>query len=256
MAKVIATQTAPTSMNLVRPDFNKDWFEQLVQEKGLDVIHESAVQCPCKVKGTKGNQSTCKNCGGTGWVFINSVKTKMILQSIDLKTNYKEWSMENLGTITITARSVDTLAYMDRISVINSNAIHSQIIYPVLASDGKLFSFLNYFPTEVIDVFVFAGANEKLRRLEKTEYSITSNKITFDDSLKTITDIKVSVRYKCNVQFHVIDLVREIRNSNVIEAGGEKLKNFPLSAIGRRSHYVIDEPNYLGDYIFDNSYIN
>ena len=98
MANLITTPPANVDTT-TRVDFNKPSFEKLIYQKGLDVVWEQAIHCPCK-DDEAANQglSSCKNCGGTGWVFINPEETKMIIHSMNLNTRYKEWSMEKLGS--------------------------------------------------------------------------------------------------------------------------------------------------------------
>ena len=48
MAKSIRTQTPPTLVGKSNPVFDNSEFSAAVWNKGLDVIVEEAVECPCK----------------------------------------------------------------------------------------------------------------------------------------------------------------------------------------------------------------
>jgi hypothetical protein len=109
-------QTYQANLSNVRADFNRSDFETLIAQKGRKVIIEKSLQCPCKGKSTN-QQSNCRNCGGTGWVFINPVETRLILQGMNITPNYKAWSEEITGDLKVTASDTEGLTFMDRITV-------------------------------------------------------------------------------------------------------------------------------------------
>lgn len=232
--------------------FNANSFDESIYEKGYSVILESAIPCPCKIKGSQGHLGTCKNCGGSGWFFINPIETKMLVTSINYKPVYKEWSEENSGTVMISSRQVDNISLMDRITLIDSEIIFKQTIYPFLL-DEEVIVYTNYDIHEILDIFLFVNETSKLRKLSSSEYSFEGNKILFNSDLYT-SKMTITVKYKCPIQYHVVDLNHEARNSyNFITGGGEQVK-LPFAAVGKRSHYVLNRQNYNGDLIFDNSY--
>jgi len=250
---IVVTQAAPQTIQKPRVDFVHSDFDVLIYQKGYEVIWESAIACPCKSKGG-GHNVKCRNCGGTGWLFINPVKTKMVLQSLSASTKYMPWSAERAGTVTITARDIDLLADMDRLTVEGSDSRFSQIVYPQVFN-GQLFAFTIYVIKDLIDLFVYKGDEMPLEKLEEgVDFTVSGNKILFINKYKSYLDFTCTVRYRHKIQYHVIDLTREVRNSYVLQSTGDKNTKFPVSAIGRRSHYVLDVQNFQGDLIFDNSY--
>ena len=74
-----------------RADLHKREFDTLIHQKGRDVLLETALQCPCKSPSTN-QQSDCKNCGGTGWIFVNPRETRMVLTAINAVTEFRPWS--------------------------------------------------------------------------------------------------------------------------------------------------------------------
>lgn len=250
MVKNIITRPPIATQGYPRADFDLEGFEAIIQEKGLDVWWETTIQCPCK---TKENSflSTCQNCLGTGWVMINRVKTKMIVHSMNSDTKYKDWSEEKLGMATITAMNRDKLSFMDRIIIENSLSIQSQVV-TTKSFLNKIYCYTIYDISRILDVFVFGGSDQKLRRLiPDIDFTFERNKILFTNLEEGVS---VSVRYKHNVQYHILDIVHDVRDSFEIEnSGKEKKIVLPVSAIARRSHYLVDPQNFVGDNIFDNS---
>lgn len=254
--KVVISQTPANIQGQANPLFLEDAFDILVQQKGYDVIHESAIKCPCQSKDGGGALGNCQNCGGTGWLFINAIQTRMVLQSINLSTKYKQWSAENFGTVTVTSRKVDVLTFMDRITVKDSESIHQQILRPQVESfTGKLFAWVIYKPISIIDLFKFVSVNSVLVRLvEGVDFVKEDNKIIMSDSYIG-QDLSLSIRYKHNIQYHILENTKETRNTRGTNTEGQDKVNVqPFTAIARRSHYVLDNENFLGTKILDNSY--
>ena len=259
--KTITRQQAPNLSGQPQVDFRKADFEAAIEQKGYRVYHEKSIKCPCG-DDTNGNHplSSCKNCGGSGYNFVNKIETRMILSSMNIDTKYKEWSNERIGTAAITARDVDRISYMDKITLADSMSEFSQILHPQIIeinSFDKLVAFTFYDIEEIEAVFLFEGAGQKLKLLKNiTDYTYQYNRIVLDDQYSSLDNPTISVRYKHKPQFLVIDIPRDIMNSPIVNKETGRLEEvaLPLHAIGRRSHYVIDQENYLGNRIFDNSY--
>lgn len=252
----ITTQTLiPNLINKPEVSFLEDEFDALVYEKGLEVIHKKSTSCPCRSKENGSPLSSCQNCCGTGWVLFNPNSTRMVLQSLNLSTKYKEWSKENIGTITISSRSADILGYMDCIIILDSDSVFSQTLFPSVYK-GVLFAFTIYDIKSIEEIFLFQSADEPLIKLSDTYYSFEANKLILDSSYASIENLTVSIRYKHYIQYHIIDLVKEMRRSyGLNEKGYDKQISLPFNAIGRRSHYVLDQLNFEGTNIVDNSYL-
>lgn len=252
-------KTPVNTQGSARVDLVKMDFETLIQNKGYDVYHEKAVKCPCHVKNDGNPLSNCRNCGGSGWVFINKVETRMVLMGINIDTKFKEWSEEKLGTVKVSARDCDQLAFMDRITVIDGEVTTSQVIYPRLI-DGSMRAKTIYSIKEVQEIFSYNGPDQKLRLLTEGaagDYTIENNILVLSEEFNDVENLSISVRYTHAPQFHIIDLQRETMVTRVKdkENGGSDIDVLmPISAVARRTHYVLDEQNFTGDYLFDNTY--
>lgn len=256
MAKTVITQTPPNLIGTPRIDFNPEDFDIFLQQHGYDIEYQRSVRCPCKSKGSD-NTIKCRNCGGTGYVFINPIKTRAAVVSINATTKFKEWSEEKLGTVSITLRSIDYIGFMDKIIILDSQGIQAEVLYPIVYND-QLFSFTIYNINSIVDIFMYNGDDKPLKKLiEGVDFSFTEgeNKILFNAAYKATDNFTISVAYRHYLAFNVIDLPHNIRNNYVIQQAGED-KNiiFPTQAIAKRSHYILDAPDY-NERLFDNSYI-
>ena len=254
MATPITVQQAPNNAGKVQSFFRKNEFDVTIWNHGYDVIIEKALRCPCKTKGAD-NLSNCKNCGGSGWVFINPVKTKAILSGQGNQTVFKEWSETNMGNVNISVRDIDRLAFMDRITALDGQTIHTQTAHPNFYK-GVVFAFLDYVVKQMHQVFMFHSATEKLLLLtEGIDYQITDSKIILDSKFNEIQDITLSLRYTHAPQYYVIDVKRDVMVATVNDTyTGKRKAQMPISAMGRRAHYVLDRQNFNGDLIYDNSF--
>lgn len=247
------TQTPPDLGGQAQVSLNKSTFEAVIYQKGYNVYHDKATKCPCKVQSSD-NLSSCRNCGGLGWVFFNRTKTKMILHSMNLDTQYKDWSEQTLGTVNISASDKDKLGYMDRIIVRDAQTMFSEIIYPQ-KWQGSKYAFTTYDVVSAETVFMFAGAEQKLKVLQLgVDYNINNNIFTMSARYLDVEDITISIRYIHAPMYHVIDMPRDTMVHDVRNPSGIfETKVMPTSAVGRRAHYVLDMQNYTADYIHDNT---
>ncbi len=238
------------------PEFFDERFNQLIREKGQEVLFEKALVCPCKSPSI--NQlTTCRNCGGTGWLLIQPTKTRMIIQQINFSEEQKEHNIDLRGTVSITSTPMDEMSYGDRITVVNGQSTFSEVLNLTLDTDeNEYWAYTTYNIRRVEYCGLFITGNVKFRNLE------FNKDFTFDGTLfivkeETLRDLgsgpfSITVRYKHPPQYHVVDLRRETMQSyNSKEDGSEELINLPISASGKRSHYVLDSSVLNGNKVLE-----
>lgn len=268
--KTVINKSIPGSKSLPA-DFILSEVEATVRDKGQYVIWEKAYLCPCKAEESD-HLNVCKNCKGTGWVFANPTKTKMIVSSIQMDAKLKEaalreWGMIDLGTVKITALNEDKLTFMDRIVLIDATAEHQQILYPKLTDgsdnsnsdsndDGQLFAYTKYDIKEIDYVALFEGSNVPLKRLiEDTDYTFRDNVLLLQPQYNLLENPCVTIRYIHHPVYHVHDVLRESMTSTQfpLNQGQQKLI-MPIHALGKRAHLIKDVENFDGDRLIDNSW--
>jgi hypothetical protein len=251
MAKKIL-QTPPANI-VGRPNvqFTLEAFEALIQNQGYNVQWEETIMCPCRGENTS-PLLTCKNCLGTGWVMLGLRQTKMIIMSINNTTKYTVWSPERKGTVQVTAFNRDKLSYMDRITIIDSDTIDSEILY-LSAKDleSKRYAYTVYKMNSIINIFGFASVTSPLVPLILDEdYEFNGYTFTLIDNLKTKNMTIVSIRYRHYPQYFIIDIPHDIRASNIRDDNSTERKIYlPINAIAAKASYVIDRPSLIGQNI-------
>lgn len=241
-----------TYKGIPRTDFLTPDFSALVEQKGVDVIWERAIPCPCSKRQV--HMSVCRNCRGTGWVFINPTLIKAVVSSINRDTKYKEWSTELLGTVSITVRPEHHLNYMDKFTIQNSSAIQSEVL-EVKFSNDKLYVNTIYPTTSIVEIFKYQGPSLPLKLIQQ-DFDINEDHfVTFVAGKELKEGDYITITYKHNIVYNILDLPHDVRNTYILNnLSREELLKLPISAIARRTHNVIDSLDFDGDNVFDNSY--
>jgi len=256
----IRTSTPPSSTGSIRVDFQQPQFDRAIFDKGYNVKVYRAVECPCKGQGQT-NLTSCQNCLGLGWVFINPLNTKALITSINKNTKFKYWSPEFKGTVAASLRDVERLSFMDKIVLTDKTSILSEI-RPIKEDGSQKFIFTSY-PVNSIDViYLFNGSTNSLIKVNSSLYNISSNNpyvVELDDLIPFPVDFNdsISVSYNHNVQYNAIDIPHDIRDSLTTNSNGkEENLPLPIQAICQKSHYITgDSPKFDGSGIKDNSYL-
>ena len=77
-------------------------FNELISAHGYDALLDRAMKCPCVDRSTSQALSTCRNCLGRGWFFVDRRHTVVVAQRMDNKKRYGEWGEINRGTASLT----------------------------------------------------------------------------------------------------------------------------------------------------------
>lgn len=255
--KFTAFQTPPSIIEQ-KVGWRVDLFEGLIQSQGYDAFIDRALRCPCVDKATGQALSTCRNCLGRGWFFVDRTETRIIAQHMDSKKRYENWSEINRGTASITTKGVDKLGFMDRIILTQLEEFYSEIIRPVYFQ-GEIIAYPVYEPLNITNMFLFTSDNERLVSIKKDEYVIDKNKIVFDLGIqdKILVDmniknksempISISIRYSHFPVYHVIDVNRElmrVRENKFCSYDDEKLRQMPINVLARKAHYIFDAQKF------------
>lgn len=261
-------QTPASAVNL-RVGWDVNNFETLIQTQGYDAFIDRALRCPCVDKATGQALSTCKNCLGRGWFFIDRTETRLIAQHMDSKKRYENWSEVNRGTASITTKGIDKLGFMDRVILMQLEEFYSEIIRPIFYQ-GEIIAYPIYEPLEITNMFLFSSDDEKLVPIMPDEYTVDKNKIVFslgiqdkiaisDMNIKAKSEIpiSISIRYSHYPVYHVIDINRElmkVRESKFCSFDDEKLRQMPINVLARKAHYIFDAQKF-GEESFENAVI-
>jgi hypothetical protein len=261
----IRTQTPPNVTSYPKVDiFKRDDFNEALWENGYDVMLEEAIACPCK--GTSSDaKSNCSNCLGTGWIFINPIKTKAFISSINRNTKYKEWSPELIGTIAVTFMNVNRFGFMDKVTLMKHYGMMSETLTArtntTAGTAYQMFSFATYGIKEIRSVFVYDGEDSPLIKIPSNEYRINPNNSNVIDIKSTsFTEEfngKISVSYKHLVTYNILDIPHDLRiTKEYSNSGKRETQEMPVQAIARKAQYEMGKvTNYAGNNLQNNSYL-
>lgn len=246
-----------------RQDFTLNPIENLLYQKGVDVTIEKALQCPCK-SGAQNQQTSCLNCGGSGWIFVNSRKTRIVLTGLNSSKDYEQWSEYNKGIINFSCPQDEDIAFMDRITRLNAKSQFNEVITFKQKQSGLetiVFAHLVYTPKLIEYVGLYISDVDPLVRLiEGTDFTINNNKIVLMGSMLEDYDFSegytATVRYTHAPTFNVWDLKRESFDNYTIEQGAttEKLQFMPISGVAKRTHAITDFKDLSGAGLNNNDY--
>ena len=253
----IRTQ-APPSLELPKLNiFDKGDFESVLWENSYDILWEKAVRCPCK-GASPDNKPSCNNCHGLGWVFIDPVKTKAFIQSINKNTKYKDWSPELVGTISITLRDVNRVSLMDKVTLERNFSVMSEVLR-VRSSGVNKFVFTTYRPKLIKYAMFYTGDNDYLTRLTDGDLVISRNNefviLIRPDKIPVNSNGFISLYYEHQISYNVIDIPHDMRITKEYDSSGKKTSlDMPIQAIARKSQYELGVPSNIdGDNMLDNN---
>lgn len=237
-----------------------DDFNKLIYSQGYDALIDRAMRCPCVDRTSGQALSTCQNCLGRGWFFVDRRETRVIAQSMDNKKRYEAWGEVNRGTASITTRGSDKLGFMDRIILTELEAYFSEILRPIMYR--QLVAYPVYEPLKVMNIYLFTADNAPLYPIPEDMYEVDGNKIVFDPKLAehvgandmNKVPMTISIRYSHYPVFHVIDANRElmkVRERNC-SFSDEQLTQMPINVSARKAHYIFNAQNF-GVEMFENS---
>lgn len=259
--------TTPKDVGNPQANWDRKKFDDLISDKGYACYIERAMRCPCAHEETNGQaDSNCRNCNGTGWFFIEKTESVVVCTSMSNRSKYEQWSESNSGIVNISSRAQDKLGFMDRVTLIELESWFTQVltIKNSLTEINKKFAFLIYDPIHVFDVYLYVDSDTPLIALKDSEYTVSNSKISIEKSIiQNYTqkeNPRISIRYTHRPVYHIIDINRDLIKQKTIQICGQEdnngKTNFPLNCVGRRAHYMLDNPNYDGESVFDNTDYN
>ena len=264
--RVVSHQTPPTP-TFFNVGWDVDRFERLIQSQGYDALIERAMRCPCADKTSGQALSTCKNCGGRGWFFVDRTETRLIAQHMDSKKRYEDWSEVNYGTASITTRGIDKLGFMDRIILFQLEEYFSEIMRPIFYN-GEIVAYPIYEPLKITNMYLFVSDTQKLLPVTEDMYTVQGNKMTFNLGIQDLIDVNdanirnkseipitISIRYSHYPVYHVIDVNRElmkVRENKFCGLSDDVLRQMPINVSARKAHFIFNAQRW-GEEYFDNS---
>ena len=232
-------------------------FDSFIYKHGYPCYYDTFIPCPCKEKGVNSPKLTCKNCYGSGWVLVERIQTVIMFQQMNRDTEYKDWSIETIGLVSITTLSNIKPNFMNRFVLFEEESIYSELIYPITFKDDRILAFCAYPPTKIQDLRMYQGDDKDLFKLDTSKVKIDGegrldltelkDQLYQRESYIFSNGTALSIRYNYIPSYHIIDVPRHIITSPDQDTTTKAVNrnNFPYHAIGRMSHLVLDRGNLL-----------
>lgn len=246
--------------NMIQPprvDFDRSRFDQIIAQKGVDVLIEKALQCPCKTEKIN-TLSTCKNCGGTGWVFVNPRNSRLVMQNMGFKNVEDVWSKLVHGLVTISYTPEEKFAFMDRVTRLKSESIFSETI-EFKEFSNKIYGFTTYQPKDVEYVGLYISDDDPFLQITPDQFKFINNRIELKNGidLPTFGDhipLTATIRYVHAPTFNILEIQREPVENFKWNGKGESDQELPGKAIGRRTHNIDDLTKLRQGKLNENNY--
>lgn len=231
------------------PMFEKSAFESLIWEKGMPIIIEHAVACPCRGKSGSA-KSSCLNCLGLGYFFINPVETRAIITSINRQTKYQQWSPELTGTVSVSVSDDSRISFQDKVTLKSRTGLLNEVkplLNVVEDAVTRRFLFMSYNVDKIKAVYIFGTDTTNLIKLSPNdfiinEYNRAAIELNDDLVLPNVYNGVMTVEYEYEVSYIAVDIPHEFRSAFVIDDKGKNVEsNMPMQIIAKRTHLAFNK---------------
>lgn len=220
-------------------DFDRDAFTRFIADKGYNVVWEKAVLCP-NVSGTglspRDHAIGCPICDERGFIYVDPVETKMLMQGIRLNQSFFAYGRWDVGNMLVTAEPEFTLDYNDRLTLLNGIGRFTQ--RPVRQS-GATADKLKYAPLCFIYVGWVDRTGTLVRFTQDVDFRVSADgsSIEWSGSNQPDAGSVYSVAYEYRPRYVVLDLVHHHRDSTV---AGQHYQ-FPVQAVAKLDFLIRNE---------------
>lgn len=182
---------------------HEELTNQLVIERGIEVVWEKAVLCPCINREGVPNP-TCKYCYGRGFTHINQSSIPVLFTRLEWNPTMHDSGLWILGSAFISTTGNTRLGVRDRIKLEDLFTIYSETTQ---VNDNKIK--LNFIPKQIEHLLYFNSDNE-LEQIDLDEIEINNNIVDLT-SLQIADDTWISARYLSPLSYLVVSAVHEAR---------------------------------------------
>jgi len=220
-------------------DFDRDQFTRFIADKGYCVTWEKAVLCP-NVPGTglspRDHVMGCPVCGGGGYIYVDAVETKMLMQGIRMNQSFFAYGRWDMGNMLVTAEPEFTLDYFDRLTLGNGVGRFTQrlVRQPGAAADR-----LRYAPLRFRYVAWVDRAGSLVPFAADVDFRVSADgaAIEWPGTNQPDAGSHYSVCYDYRPRYVVMDLVHHHRDSTVEGVHYQ----FPVQAVAKLDFLIRNE---------------
>lgn len=220
-------------------DFDRDAFTRFIADKGYDTIWEKAVLCP-NVPGTglspRDHAIGCPICDERGFIYIDPVPTKMLMQGIRLSQSYYAYGRWDVGNMLVTAEPELTLDYNDRLTLLNGVGRFTQRMVRQLGAPADK---LKYAPLcfHYVGWVDRSGALARFAQDVDFRVSEDGSSIEWSGASQPDAGSTYTVAYDYRPRYVALELVHHHRDSTV---AGQHYQ-FPVQVVAKLDFLIRNE---------------
>lgn len=189
-----------------------------VREKGVPIIWEKAILCPCSMKPGY-SDPICPICGGQGITYVDPIDTVALFTNLEGVPNFMEPGLWIFGLGNISTPCDIKLSNRDRITLPDYPTYYIELLNKRGALVRTRFNIID------IEFLCYRKNKRELVYLvENTDFNYTDNTIRF---LTDIPDVELSIRYQYYLQYIVMTFLHEARgmtdNSEIVQLPNQYL---------------------------------
>lgn len=237
-------QTPQQSLVKTRADFRINEFRKLIQQKGLNLLWQQTIECPCFLKSTTslnmnlievadidaneaGPNSACPSCSGKGFIRHSEQTIKGIVTSSAGGQSVEKYGLHRKEKCKITLEPEHLPSYGDRFKLIDSVTVKREVIEVtvagqitlretpltrsvILSAGAQDINILYVYPTDV------NGLAQQNAEIPLTDITLVGKVITFNNVVNTPpVGAKVSISYYYSPTFTVVAHPHTIRDTAI-----------------------------------------
>ena len=213
-----------------RVDFKTEEFENIIIQKGYDLIWEKSVKCPCTPEEKAAQPDyNCPLCKGKGWYWYDPVDIKGAMTNFNENLRYNQTGEIAMGTAYLTTLPENKLGFWDRVTNLDSRVRHSEV---VTKNRTGVKDNLKFQPTEIL----YCRSLEEVYT-DEVDFKFDPNSFEIEwiaGQLQPNTGDRYSVGYLTPPRWIVIDLINVIRDTLIkTKRPGITFTELPVRALVR-----------------------
>lgn len=216
-------------MNILWPriDFEVDAFNNLITNKGYDLVHYRSLLCPCLDQNTGQPSPNCSLCEN-GYQYWGQENIKGVISGVSKEKQFTEPGGFHLGTMNLTVSPAIKLFFHDRIVHVDSLIPYSQVLIrgETGITDRMRFTVVSM---ERVTAIV-SGAITTYA--ETTDYTISGRTLTWVSGRGPSSGASYSVTYLHHPVWLVLQHGHWIRDTHVgPNVAAEVFRQMPVQAL-------------------------
>lgn len=214
-------------------DFFVNQFDELIEQKGMIVQWEQAMFCHCYDESTGQPDYNCPYCGGSGFMYLPPIETKVVTTNIDGKFDWTNVGLKQPGTAYATSLSAVLMGYHDRLLFPDFKSKYSEVLTFIDGKSSRLHK-----PAKAVIKLLSTSADYEqdidFKISEDGYYLEWINVMTLPED-----STRIPVLYVTSPSYIIIDLLHELRATYAkVKTPEDKFFELPKQFLIQREDFL------------------